>query len=79
MRVTVKLFATLVRFKSGVRSGTAFEVELPGGAVVQDLIKHLGIPAEETRVIFINNIIEGTDSKLKEGDVVGIFPPVGGG
>jgi molybdopterin converting factor small subunit len=46
---------------------------------VQDLIEQLEIPVEETRVIFINNIIEGPDSKLKDGDVVGIFPPVGGG
>ena len=79
MRVTVKLFATLVRFKSGIRSATPFEVGLPEGAVVQDLIEQLKIPAEETRVIFINNIIEDMGTKLKEGDVIGIFPPVGGG
>jgi sulfur-carrier protein len=79
MRVTVKLFATLVRFKSGIRSATPFEMELPEGAVVQDLIEQLKIPAEETRVIFINNIIEDMGTKLKEGDIVGIFPPVGGG
>ncbi len=79
MRVTVKLFATLVRFKSGIRSATPFEMDLPEGAVVQDLIEALKIPPEETRVIFINNIIEDMGSRLKEGDVVGIFPPVGGG
>ena len=79
MRVTVKLFATLVRFKSGIRSGTPFEMDLPEGTVVQDLIEQLKIPAEETRVIFINNIIEDMGTKLEEGDVVGIFPPVGGG
>jgi molybdopterin converting factor small subunit len=54
-------------------------MDLPEGAVVQDLIEALKIPPEETRVIFINNIIEDMDSRLKEGDVVGIFPPVGGG
>jgi len=79
MRVIVKLFATLVRFKSGIRSATPFEMDLPEGSLVQDLIETLKIPPEETRVIFINNIIEDMDSRLKEGDVVGIFPPVGGG
>ena len=79
MRVTVKLFATLVRFKSGIRSATPFEMDIPEGAVIQDLIETLKIPAEETRVIFVNNIIEDMGTKLKEGDVVGIFPPVGGG
>jgi molybdopterin converting factor small subunit len=79
MRVNVKLFATLVRFKDGSRAGRPFEVELPEYAVVKDLIDHLNIPPEETHVVFINNIIEEHHSRLKNGDVVGMFPPVGGG
>lgn len=79
MLVNVKLFATLVRFKDGSRAGRPFEVELPEDAVVKDLIDHLKIPAEETHIVFINNIIEGPHSKLNHGDVVGMFPPVGGG
>ena len=79
MRVTVKLFATLVRFKDGSRAGRPFEAELPEGSVVQGLIDYLKIPPTETHVIFINNIIEEADSKLEDGDVVGMFPPVGGG
>ena len=79
MRVTVKLFATLVRFKDGSRAGRPFDVELPEGSIVQDLIDSLKIPVEETHVVFINNIIEERGSKLKDGDVVGMFPPVGGG
>ena len=79
MRVTVKLFATLVRFKDSARAARPFEVELHEGAVVRDLIDHLKIPAEETHIVFINNIIEEHQSPLKHGDVVGMFPPVGGG
>lgn len=79
MHVTVKLFATLVRFRNGTQVAKPFEVELPDGSVVQDLIDILKIPAEETHVVFVNNIIEDADSKLKDGDVVGMFPPVGGG
>ncbi len=79
MRVTVKLFATLTRFKSGAKAGRPFEVDLPDGAVVKDLIDQLMIPAEETKIVFINNIIRENDAKLNDGDVVGMFPPVGGG
>ena len=79
MRVTVKLFATLVRFKDGSRAGRPFEVELPEDALVKDLIDRLKIPPEETHIVFINNIIEEHNSKLNHGDVVGMFPPVGGG
>jgi sulfur-carrier protein len=79
MHVTVKLFATLVRFRSGTQVAKPFEVELPDGSAVQDLIDVLKIPVEETHVVFVNNIIEEAQSKLKDGDVVGMFPPVGGG
>ena len=79
MRVTVKLFATLVRYKDGSRAGKPFEMELPEDSVIQNLIDALKIPAEETHVVFINNIIEDVHSSLKDGDVVGMFPPVGGG
>ena len=79
MRVTVKLFATLVRYKDGSRAGKPFEVELPEDSVIQNLIDALKIPAEETHVVFINNIIEDVHSSLKDGDIVGMFPPVGGG
>ena len=79
MHITVKLFATLVRFNNGSRSGRPFEIDLPDGSLVKDLIDLLKIPPQETHVVFINNIIEEHDSKLKDGDVVGLFPPVGGG
>lgn len=79
MLVIVKLFATLARFKSDAKAGKAFEVDLPEGAAVQDLIDHLKIPHEETHIVFINSIIQERGKKLKAGDVVGMFPPVGGG
>ncbi len=79
MRVTVRLFATLTRFRKDTRAGKAFEVDLPENANVSDLIDFLKIPLEETHIIFINSIIQEPLSLLKSGDVVGIFPPVGGG
>lgn len=79
MRVTVKLFATLVRFRDGTRAARPFDVDLPEDSLAQDLIDHLKIPPEEAHIIFINNIIEAPHAKLNHGDVVGMFPPVGGG
>ncbi len=79
MRATVKLFATLARFKSDAKAGKAFEVDLPEGAAVHDLIEYLKIPREETHIVFINNVIQEPSERLREGDVVGMFPPVGGG
>lgn len=79
MQVTVKLFATLTRFKSDAKSGKPFIVDLSDNANVTDLINFLQVPANEIHIVFINNIIQESSSSLKDGDVVGIFPPVGGG
>jgi molybdopterin converting factor small subunit len=79
MRVTVKLYATLAHYGHSRRAGTPAEVELPAEATLQDLIAQLNIPLEETRITFVNGIIQEPGWKLSEGDAVGIFPPIGGG
>jgi molybdopterin converting factor small subunit len=79
MKVTVKLFATLTRFGQGEKAGTPFIIELSEGATLQDLVGLLKIPPEETRIIFVNGIIQEPDYKLKDKEEVGLFPPIGGG
>jgi len=79
MRVTVKLFATLSQYGHGKRAGAPIEVELPARSTLRDLSSQLKIPPEATRVAFVNGIIQEPDCKLKEGDQVGMFPPIGGG
>ena len=79
MQVTVKLFATLTRYGQGKRAGTPFIVELSKNANLYDLINLLKIPSKETRIIFVNGIIQESDYRIKDGDEVGIFPPIGGG
>jgi sulfur-carrier protein len=79
MRVTVKLFATLASFSSFVQPGTPFDIDLTESATVGDLVDKLGIPSEETKITFVNGLIRDMDWVLKQGDEVGIFPPIGGG
>jgi molybdopterin converting factor small subunit len=79
MKVIVKLYATLSRYGQGQRAGTPFEIALPDEATLQNLIDRLKIPLEETRITFVNGIIQEPDCRLKDGDEVGIFPPIGGG
>jgi len=79
MKIIVKLFATLGRFSPGGLPGTPFDVELKDGATLQDLVSLLSIPAEETKVTFVNGIVQTLDYVLMPGDDTGIFPPIGGG
>jgi molybdopterin converting factor small subunit len=79
MHVNVKLYASLARFSPGKLAGTPFEIDLPDSASIQDVVDHLGIPPEETKISFVNGLIRDLDWVLEPGDEVGIFPPIGGG
>lgn len=77
--VHVRLFATLRRHFPNLKIGEAMPVELPDGTTVGQLIEHLGVPFQEVKTVFVNNIIRDHESPLSSGDEVGIFPPIGGG
>ncbi|RPI26829.1 MAG: hypothetical protein EHM70_18530 [Chloroflexota bacterium] len=79
MHIQVKLYASLNRFSPGGLAGTPFIIDIKEESCLLELIECLGIPPEETKVAFVNGIVQEMDWKLKAGDQVGIFPPVGGG
>lgn len=79
MIVQTKLFAMLTQYHPDHPAGTPFPVELPENSTIQDLIEQLKIPVDETKLTFVNNLIQPLDYLLKDGDRVGIFPPVAGG
>lgn len=74
MRLTVKLFAFFRdgRFKEEGR-------EYPPETKVGDIVIGLGIDPEEVGVVMINSRQAGLDIPVSEGDVVAIFPVIGGG
>jgi len=79
MRVRVKLFATLRHFAPSGAVGLPFEVDLAEGAIVADLIHHLGLPGEEVKMVYVNARARPEDWRLEPGDEIGIFPLIGGG
>jgi molybdopterin converting factor small subunit len=79
MHVTVKLYATLRHYAPDEKAGSPFTIELSQDSTLNHLIDQLKIPPEETRITFVNGIIQELDCKLKDGDEVGMFSPIGGG
>jgi molybdopterin synthase sulfur carrier subunit len=77
--VQAKLFATLRKYRPGLKLGEAVSVELPDGATLEHLIQELGLPENEVKVIFVNGIAHDQAHSLANGDEVALFPPVGGG
>lgn len=79
MRVRIKLFATLSRYRGDATPGIPFEIEVPEGATLADPVKQLKLPREEVNVLFVNGRSRSMDWVLGPGDEIGIFPLVAGG
>jgi molybdopterin synthase sulfur carrier subunit len=79
MKINVNLFATLVRFKPENTGRDPWSVECTEGATIGELLLLLNVPSIKARIIFVNNVHADEETILKDGDQVGIFPPVGGG
>lgn len=74
MKVEVRLFATLRtgRFKKEVQT---FELSV----TPKDILNQLDILIEEVAILLINGHDGHFDTELLDGNVISVFPPVGGG
>jgi len=74
MKITVKLFATLRDCGPEIQ-----EKNVPEGSSVASLIDSLTLPEDIPLLTIVNGVHTDPQEKLKEGDVLALFPPVGGG
>lgn len=74
MQVTVKLFATfrIGRFKQGQR-------DCADGASCREVATDIGLAREEIGLVLINGRHGNLEQTLQEGDVLALFPLLGGG
>ncbi len=72
--IEVRVFATL---RQGREKVTLFSPE--GISCAGDIIRKLDIPVEEVSILLINGFHQKPETPVKDGDVVALFPPVGGG
>lgn len=79
MNIEIRLFANLAELLPPGSKNKRAKINVPEGATVQDLLYSLKIPANITNVIMVNGAHKSKDTKLNEGDVVSIIPPVTGG
>jgi molybdopterin synthase sulfur carrier subunit len=74
MDIEVRLFATLRQGRFG-KKNLAFRE----GAKVHDVIQQLQIAPAEVSILLVNGQNAQLDHTLRAGDVVSLFPAVGGG
>ncbi|MHB8757720.1 MAG: MoaD/ThiS family protein [Bacillota bacterium] len=79
VRVHIYLYATLRAFNAAAGSDTGAEMEVPDGTSIADLHGLLGIPEGHVKQSFVNGRRQEPGYLLRDGDRVGVFPPIGGG
>lgn len=83
MKVTFKLYATLMQYLPAGTQGHAVEMEVDSSATIEQLIGQFNITDEMAYLVMLNGIyIQPEDravKQLSEQDTLAIWPKVAGG
>ena len=72
--IEVRLFATLRQGRQKV-----YQVEAGSVNTVQDIMDVVDVPRSEVNIMLINGFHQKPETVVKDGDIVSLFPAVGGG
>lgn len=84
MNIEVRMFMKYREFLPPNASNGKVTVSLKEGSTFTDLLALFEVPLDEPKLVVINGISHGVSDKvnevmLKDGDIVAVFPPAGGG
>ena len=70
-----------VRLFAGLRQGRQkiYQMEADSIATVQDIMDRLSIDRKEVNILLVNGFHQKPEMQVKAGDIVSLFPAVGGG
>jgi sulfur-carrier protein len=79
MEIELRMFATFRRYLPPGSEGHVCMLQINPGATISSVLGRLGLPPEGPRIVLKNGLHARDDAELKEGDVLSLFPPLGGG
>jgi sulfur carrier protein ThiS len=80
MQITIRLLASYRQYLPQDHDTQAgYQVPALPGTTVSDLLAELPIPPGDLLTFFVNGRHAQPDQVVKEGDIVSVFPAVGGG
>jgi len=79
MKVELNLFASLARYGPDKTGHGHLIIDADEGTTILGLLNRLELPIDKIRMIFLNGLHATGDEVLREGDRIGVFPPVAGG
>ena len=72
--IEIRFFATLREGR-----GKIAQIGADEASTAADILRRFAIPAEEVAILLINGFHSKPEDVVKDGDVISLFPPVGGG
>jgi len=79
LEIEIRLFANLSQLLPPGSKNKRAKITVKDEITVDELLKELKIPGDVTNVIMVNGTHQNKTTKLNEGDVVSVIPPVTGG
>jgi molybdopterin synthase sulfur carrier subunit len=79
MKIRLSLYASLAQYLPEGSIGKSCVMEVNEGTVVGELLEQLDVPLDSVKMIFLNGLHARSNAMLRDGDRVGVFPPVAGG
>ena len=84
MRITFKLYASLTQYlPADARRSNQVLLDIAEGDPISKIIEPFGLPEKLVHLVLVNGVYVPPEQRLsfvpKEGDVLAIWPPIGGG
>lgn len=79
MKIEIALYASLSRYLPPGAEQRKAVIAAPDGATVRDIMTQLGIPQDHPNILLVNGKQSHSDTVLKDGETLAIFPPLAGG
>ena len=79
MQAEIRLYATFRRYLPEGSSDFSFVTTFEGLKTAADLVGGLGLPEDMPKIFIVGGSwVDGT-YPVKDGDIISVFPPIGGG
>ena len=75
-QIKVYVYANLRQYVNGA---ALVEADIEPGRSLGQVIDQLGIPREQTRILFVNHRVAKIDDTVQGGERVDVFSAIGGG
>jgi molybdopterin converting factor small subunit len=83
MKIKFKLFAALADYLPQPSRTNSVELEVATDSTIQSVIDQFQLPSKLVHLVLVNGVYiypsARITTKLKEGDVLAIWPPIAGG